>query len=27
VLFVLGIFFPLLWIIGAIIPPRNPQPA
>jgi hypothetical protein len=27
VMFILGIFFPLFWIIGAIIPPRNPQPA
>jgi hypothetical protein len=27
VMFILGFFFPLLWIIGAIIPPTHPQPA
>ena len=27
VLFIIGIFIPLLWIIGALIPPKNPQPA
>jgi len=25
VMFILGIFFPLFWIIGAIIPPVRPQ--
>jgi hypothetical protein len=25
VMFILGIFMPLFWIIGAIIPPRRPQ--
>jgi hypothetical protein len=24
-MFILGIFMPLFWIIGAIIPPRRPQ--
>jgi hypothetical protein len=27
VMFVLGIFFPLFWIIGAIIPPARPAGA
>jgi hypothetical protein len=27
VMFIFGIFFPLLWIIGAIIPPTRPQTA
>ena len=27
VMFVLGIFFPLLWLIGAIIPPARPANA
>jgi hypothetical protein len=27
VLFILGIFLPLFWIIGAIIPPARAQPA
>jgi hypothetical protein len=26
-MFILGFFFPLFWIIGAIIPPTHPQPA
>jgi hypothetical protein len=25
VMFILGIFMPLFWIIGAIIPPARPQ--
>jgi hypothetical protein len=25
VMFILGIFLPLFWIIGAIIPPARPQ--
>ena len=24
VMFIIGFFFPLFWIIGAIIPPKNP---
>ena len=24
VMFIIGIFFPLLWIIGALMPPKNP---
>jgi hypothetical protein len=27
VMFIIGIFFPLLWIIGALMPAKNPQPA
>jgi hypothetical protein len=27
VMFILGIFMPLFWIIGAIIPPARPQAA
>lgn len=27
VMFVLGIFLPLFWIIGAVIPPARPQSA
>ena len=27
VMFILGIFMPLFWIIGAIIPPKHPQTA
>ena len=27
VMFILGIFLPLFWLIGAIIPPVRPQPA
>jgi hypothetical protein len=27
VMFILGIFLPLFWIIGAIIPPTRPQTA
>ena len=27
VLFILGFFLPLFWIIGALIQPRHPQPA
>jgi hypothetical protein len=27
VLFILGFFLPLFWIIGALIGPRHPQPA
>jgi hypothetical protein len=25
VMFILGIFFPLFWLIGAVIPPTRPQ--
>ena len=25
ILFILGIFIPLFWIIGAVIPPARPQ--
>ena len=25
VMFILGIFFPLFWLIGALIPPTRPQ--
>jgi hypothetical protein len=24
VMFILGIFFPLFWLIGALLPPRQP---
>jgi hypothetical protein len=27
VMFVLGIFMPLFWLIGAVIPPTTAQPA
>jgi hypothetical protein len=27
VMFVLGIFLPLFWLIGAVIPPTTAQPA
>jgi hypothetical protein len=27
VMFILGIFLPLFWIIGAVIPPARPQTA
>ena len=27
VMFILGIFLPIFWIIGAIMPPTTPQPA
>jgi hypothetical protein len=27
VMFIVGIFLPVFWIIGALMPPRNPQPA
>jgi hypothetical protein len=27
VMFIIGFFIPLLWIIGAIIPPTSPQAA
>jgi len=27
VMFIVGIFLPFFWIIGALMPPRNPQPA
>jgi hypothetical protein len=27
VLFIFGIFIPLFWIIGAVIPPRTPRTA
>ena len=27
VLFILGIFVPLLWIIGAVLPPTQPRAA
>jgi hypothetical protein len=27
VMFVLGIFLPIFWIIGAVMPPTTPQPA
>jgi hypothetical protein len=26
VMFILGIFLPIFWIIGAVMPPRTPQP-
>ena len=26
VMFIVGIFLPLFWIIGALMPPKNPQP-
>jgi hypothetical protein len=25
VMFIIGIFFPLFWLIGAVIPPTRPQ--
>jgi hypothetical protein len=25
-MFILGIFLPIFWIIGAVMPPRTPQP-
>jgi hypothetical protein len=25
VMFIVGIFFPLFWLIGAVIPPTRPQ--
>jgi hypothetical protein len=25
IMFILGIFFPLFWLIGAVIPPTRPQ--
>ena len=27
VMFLVGIFLPVFWIIGALMPPRNPTPA
>jgi len=24
VMFIIGIFFPLFWLIGALLPPKNP---
>jgi hypothetical protein len=27
VMFIIGIFLPLFWIIGALMPSRRPQPA
>jgi len=27
VMFILGIFLPLFWIIGAVLPPKHPQAA
>ena len=27
VMFIVGIFLPLFWIIGAVIPPRGPRAA
>jgi hypothetical protein len=27
VMFIIGIFFPILWIIGAVIPPARPAGA
>jgi hypothetical protein len=27
VMFILGIFLPLFWFIGALLPPKQPQPA
>jgi len=27
VMFIFGIFFPLFWLIGAVIPPVNPRTA
>jgi hypothetical protein len=27
VMFILGIFLPLFWLIGAVIPPASAQPA
>ncbi len=26
VLFILGFFFPILWIVGAVLPDNSPQP-
>jgi hypothetical protein len=27
VMFIIGLFFPILWLIGAVIPPVTPRPA
>jgi hypothetical protein len=27
VMFILGIFVPIFWIMGALMPPTTPQPA
>jgi hypothetical protein len=27
VMFIIGLFVPLFWIIGAVLPPKRPQPA
>ena len=27
VMFILGIFIPIFWLIGALMPPTTPQPA
>jgi hypothetical protein len=27
VMFLFGIIFPLMWLIGAVIPPARPEPA
>jgi hypothetical protein len=27
VMFIVGIFLPLFWIIGALMPPKHPEPA
>jgi hypothetical protein len=27
VMFIVGIFIPIFWLIGAVIPPARPQPA
>ena len=27
VMFIVGIFIPIFWIIGALMPPTTPQPA
>jgi hypothetical protein len=27
VMFILGIFIPIFWLIGALMPPTSPQPA
>jgi hypothetical protein len=26
VLFIVGFFFPILWIVGAVLPDNSPQP-
>ena len=27
IMFIVGIFFPIFWLIGAVIPPARPEPA